>query len=229
MRSLRGFIFSLLAAIILVSFWFYRFEIGRGLSDLKASGVSFFDRGFSYKEFQIFKLENEFLKPKDFFVVPKEGYIIADVFSSYPFNDQSKLIINRGARDGIREGMPVLAVEGLLLGRISEVRNSLSGAQTIFDPNWRSSVAIGPSKIRSLLAGGNVPALTFIAKDKIPRVGDEVINISPEYPYGFYLGKVGEIKVSPTEPWATASLETGYNPNLFDQVFIVMDHDAESR
>jgi cell shape-determining protein MreC len=227
MRSLRGFIFSLLAAIILVLFWFYRFEIGRGLSDLKASGMSFLDHGFSYKDFQILKLENEFLKSKDSSAILKDGYVIADVFSSYPFNDQSKLIINRGTGDGIREGMPVLAGEGVLLGRISEVRKSLSEIQTFFDPNWRSSVASGPSKIRSLLVGGNVPALTFIAKDKIPAVGDEVVNIAPEYLYGLYLGKVGDVKVNPTEPWATASLEISYNPNLLDRVFIIIDHDAE--
>jgi len=230
MKLLRNFIFSLLAIVILILFWAFRFEIRNGFSNLKASVVSFFDRGFSYKEFQIFKVEKNFLDSKvlkDNSSFNAKGYLVANVFSSYPFNDQSKLIINLGSDDGVKEGMPVLVTDNVLLGRISKVKKSLSEVQTIFDPNWRSTVAIGSSKIRSLLKGGRIPLLTFINKDKIPAVGDEVINITSEYPYGFYLGKVGEVKVNNSEPWVNASLETGYNPNLLDRVFIVKNYNVE--
>jgi len=237
MKLLRGFIFSLLAVIVLVLFLFFRFEISNLLSNLKASVLSFFDRGFSYKEFQIIKVEKDFSsfqdnsKNKDSLkensVFTEKGYIVAEVFSSYPFNDQNKLIINRGSNDGVKEGMPVLITDNVLLGRVSKVRKSLSEVQTIFDPNWRSTVAIGSSKIRSLLKGGRIPLLTFISKDRIPAVGDEVINITSEYPYGFYLGKVKGVEVNTSEPWVTAILETGYDPNLLDRVFVVLNYEIE--
>lgn len=220
MRSLRRTIFSVLILTLLVLFWFYRFDIVGFLKNLE------YDR-----EFQNLKLENEVLKfqlgqlTQGAVVAGEENLLMAALYSSYPFNDQARLIINLGFNGGLDVGMPVLAAKGVLLGRVTEVKKNLSEVQTIFDPIWRSSVGIGNAKIKALLVGGNIPRLTLIAKETMPAAGEDVLNFSPEYPYGLFLGRILEVDYNSAEPWASASLETFYNLNALDQVLVVTDHD----
>lgn len=219
MKSLKGIIFSLLLIAVIVFLWFYRFDAAQLIGGW---------RNPDYQEFQALKLENESLKFQlatfqNQAVQEENKYLVGELYSFYPFSDQAKLIINLGEKDGLREGLAVLAADGIFLGKISAVKKNLSEVQTIFDSGWRSSVGIGENKIKALLVGGNKPALTLIAKEILPKVDDEVINLSPEYPYGLLIGRVSEVKIEQAEPWVSASLETFYNLNFLEKVLVVKE------
>lgn len=214
MRSLRRIIFSAAILLLVALFWSYRFEAAK------------FFRGGSETEFQSLRLENESLK----FQLERlagqateatPGSVRAEVYSSYPFNDQAKIVINKGSSDGLREGLPVLAAPDILFGIITKVEDGLSEVQTVFDPAWRSSVGISPANVKALLIGGPTPVLDFIAKDSLPAAGATVVNLSPEYPYGLLIGRVGEVGNRETEPWATASLQVPYNLNALNEVLVL--------
>lgn len=219
MRSAEQIILNSIIILLLAILWFYRFEV-----------AGFLRKTAYINELQSLRFENESLKLKlktleeDKSLIPEKtaAELRAAVYSSYPFNDQAKIVINKGSRDGLREGMTVLAAPGILFGKITAVKKDLSEVQTIFDPAWRSSVGIGSAKTRALLVGGNQPALDLIVKDNLPSAGETVINLSPDYPYGLAVGRVGKIKNTQVEPWATASLEVVYNPNALNEVLILI-------
>ncbi len=217
MRSLRLFFYALFILIVFFLLFFYRLEILNFLNGLN----------FDYTQWQNLKLENEVLKSKLKILQENEKrdqiYLVANLYSFYPFDNQGKLVIDKGEKDGLKEGSAVLVAPGVLLGKVIKVGKNLSEVETIFNPNWRLSVGIGEHKIKALLIGGDQPKLTLINKKDNPKVGDEVISLSPDFPYGLFIGRVSEIKKEEIQPWATAFLDFDYYPNLITRVYILKE------
>ena len=86
------------------------------------------------------------------------------------------VLINIGARDGVRKG--VAAVDGTsLLGRIAEVGNRSSRILLVSDLNSRIPVLVGESRERAILAGDNsdLPKLAYLPVEISIAPGDLVI------------------------------------------------------
>jgi rod shape-determining protein MreC len=71
------------------------------------------------------------------------GYpqVVAEVIGGSPQNFQQTIEINRGARDGIREGMPVVNAAGLV-GKITKVFLDRSVVLLITDPSYAVTVKV---------------------------------------------------------------------------------------
>lgn len=145
---------------------------------------------------------------------------LARIYSRYPFADRSVLIINQGAAGGIREGMPVLAAKGILLGKIIKVKKSFSEVQTIFDPAWRSSVGVGSQKTKALLMGGSAPILDLIEPTAIVNDNDPVINLSPDFPYGLAVGQLINLDKPVAQPWFRGELEPFFDLIALKEVLV---------
>lgn len=156
-------------------------------------------------------------------VLGRYHYRAVDVYSRYPYNDKGVLTVNAGSADGIRPGMPVVAAEGVLLGTVTRVERTESEVQTIFSPDWKSSVAIGTSSVKAVLTGGIAPTLSLIPKGAAIGDGDEVTNLSPDYPFGSYLGTVADLAAVPNDVWQTAQVETSFKLEDIDRVMVVLD------
>lgn len=224
---------SIFLCLVLLFFIFNRFNITVFLNKIRLSGISFFDSDFNYPTFQKLKLENEALKSEIDFLknqpesvaLPNFNYLIADVYSFYPFNNRSLLVINQGKDNGLKEGLPVLAVKGVIIGKIKSVERTKSEVQTIFDSAWRSSAAIGERRIKAALIGGLSPLLQFVPKDAEIKAGDQVFNISPDLPFNFLVGKIEEVSRSnSSRNWLEAKLGVTYGEiSNLDKVLVVLD------
>ncbi len=101
------------------------------------------------------------------------GVVLADAGS--PF--RRSVLLNIGARDGIRDGWA--ATDGLgLVGRISGVGQSSSRVILLTDSNSRVPVTIQPSGQHAMLSGDNskIPPLDFIEAPDQVRPGDRVVS-----------------------------------------------------
>ena len=236
MRSLRVFITGLLILLVIALLLLYFSPLSILVEGPRNLIISFFNRPFNYQVFQELRLENESLKIEinqlkeviqaDLFLATQSNYLIADLYSRYPFNDQASLIVNLGSIDGLKPGMPVLAAKGVLLGRVVEVKRVMSEIQTIFDPAWRSSVAIGDNGGKAVLVGGFTPRLELISRQSSVQAEDIVINVAPEFPYGLTLGRLGNLEEDVTAQWFSATLQIFYNLNNLKEVLIVTDHES---
>lgn len=117
------------------------------------------------------------------------GVVLAD--SGSPF--RQSVLLNVGARDGIRDGWATMDGIGLV-GRISGVGSQTSRVILLTDSNSRVPVTVQPSGQKSFLAGDNsdLPPLEFLEAPDDVRPGDRVISSGDGgmFPPGLLVGTV---------------------------------------
>lgn len=119
------------------------------------------------------------------------GVVIAD--SGSPF--RQSVLLNVGARDGIRDGWATMDGIGLV-GRISGVGRNTARVILLTDSNSRIPVIVQPSGQRALLSGDNSPAppLEFLDKPDLVRPGDRVVTSGDGgvFPADLLVGQVAQ-------------------------------------
>lgn len=117
------------------------------------------------------------------------GVVLAD--SGSPF--RQSVLINAGARDGIRDGWATMDGIGLV-GRIAGVGEKTARVMLLTDTNSRVPVTIQPSGQRSIMSGDNsaLPPLDFIEDPSAISAGDLVVSSGDGgiFPVGLVVGKV---------------------------------------
>jgi rod shape-determining protein MreC len=117
------------------------------------------------------------------------GVVLAD--SGSPF--RQSVLLNVGARDGIRDGWATMDGIGLV-GRISGVGERTARVILLTDSNSRIPVTAQPSGQRGLLSGDNTarPPLEFVEKPDLVRPGDQVVTSGDGgvFPAGLLVGTV---------------------------------------
>ena len=117
------------------------------------------------------------------------GVVLAD--SGSPF--RQSVLLNVGARDGIRDGWATMDGIGLV-GRISGVGQKTSRVILLTDSNSRVPVTVQPSGQKSILTGDNsdLPPLEFLEDPDEVRPGDRVVSsgYGGMFPAGLLVGQV---------------------------------------
>lgn len=119
------------------------------------------------------------------------GVVLAD--SGSPF--RQSVLLNVGARDGIRDGWATMDGAGLA-GRISGVGQTTARVILLTDANSRIPIIIQPSGQRAMLSGDNSPAppLEFLEKPDLVRPGDRVVTSGDGgmFPADLLVGQVAQ-------------------------------------
>lgn len=117
------------------------------------------------------------------------GVVLAD--SGSPF--RQSVLLNVGARDGIRDGWATMDGIGFV-GRISGLAERTSRVILVTDSNSRIPVTVQPSGQKALLSGDNspLPLLEFIEDADEVRPGDRVVTSGDGavLPAGLLVGQV---------------------------------------
>ena len=117
------------------------------------------------------------------------GVVLAD--SGSPF--RQSVLLNVGARDGIRDGWATMDGIGLV-GRVSGVGERTSRVILLTDSNSRVPVTVQPSGQKALLSGDNssLPPLEFLEDADLVRPGDRVVTSGDGamLPAGLLVGQV---------------------------------------
>ncbi|AWB49415.1 rod shape-determining protein MreC [Gemmobacter aquarius] len=117
------------------------------------------------------------------------GVVLAD--SGSPF--RQSVLLNVGARDGIRDGWATMDGIGLV-GRISGVGERTARVILLTDSNSRVPVTVQPSGQKALLSGDNsgLPPLEFLEDADLVRPGDRVVTSGDGgmLPAGLLVGQV---------------------------------------
>lgn len=117
------------------------------------------------------------------------GVVLAD--SGSPF--RQSVLLNVGARDGIRDGWATMDGIGLV-GRISGVGHRTSRVILLSDSNSRVPVTVQPSGQKALLSGDNtaLPPLEFLEDPDQVHPGDRVVTSGDGdmFPAGLLVGQV---------------------------------------
>lgn len=126
-------------------------------------------------------------------------------------------IINQGKAQGVKEGLPVLAPQGIV-GRIVGIYPEYAKVMLIVDRKSSADAMVQRTRIRGMLKGkgANRCSLEFVPKNADVQVGDLVLasGLAGLYPKGLVFGKVTaankknpgvfqEIEVSPNVDLST--------------------------
>ncbi len=234
MRSFRVLVLGLAVILVIGAAFFGRTALIGFFGNLRLIVIGSADRSFNYENFAALETENAGLKSqianllrlKSATSTPVFGggrydFLAAEVQSDYPWNDYAAVTIGAGATDGLKPGMPVLGSGGVLIGKIKAVSGSQSEVKTIFDPNWRSAVAVGSGRVKALLVGGTVPGLDLIPKDSGPAEGDDVLSVATGLPVDLPVGQIASLSETSSGLWAKAVLTLPWNPGNLDKVYVM--------
>ncbi len=217
MKSFAGIAITIVFIIGGIVFaWFSEHRLG-------GSGDGGEDIARLREENEKLRIELELLQGQVCVQEAEAAYVRARVYAEYPWNNRELIVLDRGARDGLREGMPVVTESGFVVGKVASVWKSTAEVQTVFDSSWKSSVAIGTEGARAVLTGGTEPRLTLIPEDAVVAVGDPVVNTSPGLPLDTPFGRIKEVKADTGEVWKSALVSVPYREERVTTVLVRTD------
>ena len=126
-------------------------------------------------------------------------------------------IIDQGKAQGVKEGLPVLAPQGIV-GRIVEVYPQYSKVMLIVDRKSGADAMVQRTRVRGVLKGkgGNRCSLEYVPKNADVQVGDLVLasGLVGLYPKGLVFGKV--------------TVANKKNPGVFQEIEVTPNVDLST-
>jgi rod shape-determining protein MreC len=147
------------------------------------------------------KKENSMLR-EQLSLAPKKKF---DLVSSFVIGQDSQylnswLLIDKGSEDGIKPGMPAIAYEGILIGKIEEVSANSSKIILLADSKSAVNVSDSETGARGILKGeyGLGIIMDMIMQTETLNIGDMIITsgLGGDLPRGLLVGKIQEIKTT---------------------------------
>ena len=140
------------------------------------------------------------------------------------------LVIDRGAADGLYEGLPVVDVDGVV-GRLIKVAANSSRVLLVTDHASALAAVVQRSRARGVVkgAGGERCSLEFALRDEDVKVGDAVITsgIGGVFPKGLSVGEVTMVKKGTYGIFQTVEVRPTVNTARLEEVLVLLQpkHD----
>lgn len=153
-----------------------------------------------------------------------QEFLTADVINVDLSGFLRTIVINKGTRDGVAVGMPVVTREGLV-GRISEVSANASRVLLISDPNSAISARLQTTRVEGSVIGLDTGGLrmTFIPLGQPIQVGDLVITsgLGGNFPADLVIGQVTSIRELKFETYQEAEVRSLVNFDTLEFVLVI--------
>ncbi len=135
------------------------------------------------------------------------------------------VLLDRGRRDQVLSGMPVVSDLGLV-GVVSATTRSAARAMLLLDRRSAADAIVQRSRARGIVRGTGTGALEFVFQvrgDDVQR-GDVLITsgVGGVYPKGLRLGSVLEVRTERSELLHTASVAPAVDFGRLEQVFVLL-------
>ena len=174
-----------------------------------------------------FKKENETLREALEIGLEKEFQLVLGRVTGKDIA-QDFILINKGAQDGISEGLPLITPQKALIGRISQVYENFSKVLLISHSQSSFDGKIAGSEILGMVKGkGNLRvAFDLIPKKEEIQEGDSVVTsaLGGVFPVGLLVGKVNYIEKADPEPFYWAEISPFFDIGELEKVFIILNY-----
>lgn len=158
-------------------------------------------------------------------------YVTTNVISRGDLADSSKvpetIIIDKGFKDGIYNGLSVISGQGVIIGKIIDTKDEVAKinlsnnikcklAATILNDNKTNGIAEGDL--------GLTIKMSFIPQAIVIKKDDIVITsgLEESIPRGLIIGKVLEVQNESNELWQSAVIEPLFNPDDLIIVSVIL-------
>ena len=159
------------------------------------------------KENEELKKQLNFLKDIDYKTVPAR--IVGR--SSEP--NFYILILNRGSSDGIKEGMPVITSEGIVIAVINKTKKNTSHALMISDSHSQIAATIQNKNQTIGIVKGDYELsmkMELIPKDEEVKIGELIITsgLQEDIPRGLIIGQIDRVITESNSFFQTAFIKS---------------------
>jgi len=153
--------------------------------------------------------------------------VVAEVIGREVFSNDQIIIINRGTDSGLKVDQPVIAGDGILVGRLIKVDANTALARLINDNQSRvAGTVLNSDHSLGVVEGGYGLSLqmNFIPRDEVVRLGDQIITSGLELatPRGLLIGTVTAVENEPYEPFQQAIIAPGLDLNKLVLVSVLL-------
>jgi rod shape-determining protein MreC len=135
------------------------------------------------------------------------------------------VLIDRGRHRGVRSGMPVISVHGLV-GLVTATSNRSAKAMLVLDRQTAIDGVIQRSRSRGTVRGRGSDELEFefVARGSDVQVNDLVITsgLGGVYPKGLFIGSVSEVSDPGAQLLQTATIRAAVDFGRLEQVFVML-------
>lgn len=125
------------------------------------------------------------------------------------------LIINKGSKDMVEAGMPVLTGQRGLAGKISRVYDNFSEVTLVTSKDFSFDIKIGEQKIDALAKGkgGFKVTADLVPKDKEIKTGDPVYTsaMGGIFPDGLWVGSLAAVDKNDVETFQSAEISPAFD------------------
>jgi len=156
--------------------------------------------------------------------------VVAKIIGRSLQADYQTLIVNKGEIDGVRVGLPVIASDGAMVGKIAEVNTNSSQVLLINDSHSSLAATIqNESLTKGVVVGerGLSLKMELIPQDEEIGIGEVVVTsgLEADIPRGLVIGQIEQVTSEPNGFFQTAFLDPLANPDDLVVVSILKYHD----
>ncbi len=134
------------------------------------------------------------------------------------------VVLDKGSRDGLREGMPVVAAKGVV-GRVVKVAPDASRVLLITDGSSAVAALVQRNRTRGVCRGqGDSLSLQFALRQKDVAVGDRVITSGTGgiFPKGLAIGQVTDVSKESFGLFQTIKLDPAVDFSRLEEVLVLL-------
>ena len=135
--------------------------------------------------------------------------VYAEVIGRDPTAWFKTIIIDKGAKDHVAVGMPVVVPEGIV-GQVVDVSGHYAKVLLIVDQNSAVDALVQRTRARGLLKGefADQCRLEYVLRKEDVRMGDVIVTsgLDDVFPKGLRIGEIKDISGAPTEMFYTITV-----------------------
>jgi rod shape-determining protein MreC len=155
-------------------------------------------------------------------------FVAANVIMRDPTNWASAIIVDKGRKHGIQQGMPVITPLGVV-GKVAEVGEKLSKVTLLIDPRFSVAAVIERTREQGLASGtlrGSC-RMQYLPVTADVNVGDEVItsSLSSFFPEGLLVGRIVSVQESFTSPTLECLIKPAVPLSRIEEVMVILSRE----
>jgi rod shape-determining protein MreC len=163
---------------------------------------------------------------------PDDQFLQASVIARTSSNVRSVVAIDRGANDGLREGMIVVTEGRSLVGTVTRVFDGYAWVTLITDPKSAVSAMIQESRAEGVVAGNYDGSLNmeFVGQGAAVKDGDFVITsgIGGGYPPGIVIGRVSGVEKTEQDLFQKVRVDHLASLAKLEQVLVITSFEPKA-
>ena len=160
----------------------------------------------------------------------KQTMIAAQVVGKDPSPWSKTVIVDKGTKEGVRQGAPVVVPEGIV-GVVVEASGNYAKVLLLIDPNSAVDALVQKTRARGIVKGGGADYCVFdyVLRKHTISVGDTVVSsgLDGVFPKGLRVGRISEIVRQNAGIFQKVSVTPYVDFEILEEVFIIVDPIAD--